>query len=177
MDTFTVVRSVKDAPIRRSAASDMRLPAEADPAIGSNVAVDDLPVAGLVTRPCISVFTKGVFNHNPGSVALPSDATVDPSCVAPVLAGREAAARCLGVVVSSASAVFAVGDGAAASVTEAKADGSAKLPSPEPPLDRPLADPIAEADDAAVGSAPVPVPRSAVMPHPVTTNITTPIIK
>ena len=150
----------------------MRLPADAAPSIGSNVTVDDLPVAGLVTRPCISVLTKGVFNHNPGSVALPSDATVDPSWVAPVFAGRDAAARCLGVVVSSASAVFAVGDGAAASVT---VDGT--LLSAELLLDEPLADAVTEADEAAVGGLPAPTPRSVVTPHPVTPKITAPRIK
>ena len=144
----------------------MRLPADAAPSIGSNVTVDDLPVAGLVTRPCISVLTKGVFNHNPGSVALPSDATVDPSCVAPVLAGRDAAARCCGVVVSSASAVFAVGAGATASLT-----GVWAVISDEPPTDA-----VTEEDEAALGGLPAPVPRLVVMPHPVTLKIKAPRI-
>ncbi len=112
-----MVRSVKDAPIKRKAASDILLPAVAGPGIGINTTVDDWPVAGFVTRPCISVCTNGVLIHSPGSVALPNDTTVLPSTRAPCAAGAVAAARCAAVVVSSASAVRAAGGGGGADVT------------------------------------------------------------
>lgn len=113
----------------------MRLPAVAGPSSGINVTEADLPVVGLVTRPGCSDLTRGVFSHNPGSVALPRLATVVPN-VAPALAGaRVAASRSAAVVVSSASALApevaigeAAGAGAATSAwasTDASADAAA----------------------------------------------------
>lgn len=103
----------------RNAASDIRLPAVAGPSIGISVTSEDLPFAGFVTLPCCSVVTSGVLSHNPGSVGLPSVATVFPSALVGVLAGAAAAARCAGVVVSNASAVLAAAGGGGAAVSGA----------------------------------------------------------
>ena len=119
-ESSTSVRSVKEAPIRRSADKDIRLPAVAAPSIGIRVTIDDFPLAGFVTRPCVSFFTSGVFIQSPGSVGLPRLTTVFPSVFDAPCAGAVASALCSGVVVSNAATVWASGAGGGAAVAGVK---------------------------------------------------------
>jgi len=110
---------------RRIAARLIWLPDDASPPEGRNSSDTEFPFAGFSTRPGVSVVTRPVLSHIPGSAADPSVTFVVPSVCSPLVStGATAAARSSSVVVSNSSTVRAAGGGGGGGVGSSVSTGT-----------------------------------------------------